>query len=370
LFWIICILGWLALLFITGSSIYVAGFRSFDLAVKMTLAIWLPYVLLTPLVFQMARRYPLTFKSWRGNIGIHLGLCILFVVICESFFACTVTIMKPRIMQFYDTAPQYAPPIPFFTTTTDSTLDQQIIRMASVKAVTNIPLYWVLIAFAHTLMAAARLREREQQAAELTADLAQAHLTGLRTQLQPHFLFNTLNSISALIPHDAKLANEMVLNLSDLLRMTLRDPLQHEIPLSEELKILGYYVDIQKLRFGDRLQYRLEADESAASVLVPSLLLQPLVENAILYGIEPSNQPEQITVRVRHHGRTLSIEISNTARHASGAVLHPTYSTGVGLANTRARLTRLYGAKQIFSHGPQPEGGYSVQITITRKELT
>jgi sensor histidine kinase YesM len=241
------------------------------------------------------------------------------------------------------------------------------VRLAGVKAAANLPLYWVIVAFAHALLATARLRERDQQAAELTAHLTQAQLAGLRTQLQPHFLFNTLNSISALIPNNAKLANEMVLNLSDLLRMTLRDPQRGEIPLGDEFKLLGHYVDIQKLRFGERLVFNLVAKDSALNFPVPPMLLQPLVENAIRYGVELSEQPEQITVRAELVEKTLVLEVTNTFHGAPEEMSPPKNSTGVGMANTRARLAALYGVAQSFTFGALPDGGFGVKITIPRR---
>jgi LytS/YehU family sensor histidine kinase len=244
------------------------------------------------------------------------------------------------------------------------------VRLAGVKAAANLPLYWMIVAFAQALLATARLREREQQAAELAAHLTQAQLAGLRTQLQPHFLFNTLNSISALIPNNAKLANEMVLNLSGLLRMTLRDPQHGEIPLSEELELLGHYVDIQKLRFGERLVFNLVADQNTMNFPVPPMLLQPLVENAIRYGVELSEQPEQVTVRAKLAEQILAVEVTNTFHASAEEMSVPKSSTGVGLANTRARLAGLYGAAQSFTFGTLPDGGFRVQIKIPQRNST
>ena len=380
LFWIICLLGWTALLVITASSIHVAGFRPFGLVVQMTLALWLPYGLLTPLVFLTVRRYPITFATWRSTIGIHLLASLVFVIVCQGVFLGVMKAIEPAMEKSFKEQQVQAPPVvdlmqrgrhpPFFEVSPETGLPKPNFHMLMFKAVTNLPLYWVLAAFAHALLATARLREREQQAAELSAHLSQAHLAGLRTQLQPHFLFNTLNSISALIPQNAALANEMVLNLSDLLRMTLRDPQRGEIPLSEELQLLGHYVDIQKLRFGERLRFKLEADEAALNFPVPPLLLQPLVENAIRYGVEPSEQPEQIIVHARLAEQTLALEVANTCQVSGEDIAAGDHSTGVGLANTRARLAALYGAGQTFQFGPLPDGGFRVWMTIPLRRPT
>jgi two-component system sensor histidine kinase AlgZ len=188
--------------------------------------------------------------------------------------------------------------------------------------------------------------------------------------LQPHFLFNTLNSISALIPQNARLANEMVLNLADLLRMTLGDPQRGEISLDEELKLLGHYVDIQKLRFGERLVFQLDADENILNRSVPPLLLQPLVEKAIRHGVELSDQPETIRVRAEIEAAVLVLEVTNTFHGAAAEISASATSTGVGLANTRARLAGLYGAAQSFEFGAPPQGGFRVQIKIPQPGST
>ena len=371
LFWIICLLGWAAMLTVTASSLFVAGFRPFRLVVEMTLALWLPYVAFTPIVFLLVRRFPITAASWRSAIFIHLLASIIFVVVCEGFFLCEVSVLGPAVQKSYaenqasnggetNASPQFpAQPAPGFPLPS--------VRLAGVKAAANLPLYWMIVAFAQALLATARLREREQQAAELAAHLTQAQLAGLRTQLQPHFLFNTLNSISALIPNNAKLANEMVLNLSDLLRMTLRDPQRGEISLREELTLLGHYVNIQKLRFGERLVFNLVADDSTMNFPVPPMLLQPLVENAIRYGVELSEQPEQITVRAKLAEQNLELEVTNTFHGSAEESSAPKNSTGVGLANTRARLAALYGAAQSFAFGALSDGGFRVQIKIPQR---
>jgi sensor histidine kinase YesM len=159
----------------------------------------------------------------------------------------------------------------------------------------------------------------------------------------------------------------MVLNLSDLLRMTLRDPQHGEISLREELTLLGHYVDIQKLRFGERLIFKLVADENTMHFPVPPMLLQPLVENAIRYGVELSEQPEQITVRAKLAEQILAVEVTNTFHGSAEEMSAPKNSTGVGLANTRARLAGLYGAAQSFAFGALPDGGFRVQIRIPQR---
>lgn len=367
LLWFICLLGWVTLLTLTAGSMYVAGFLPFGLAVQAALALWGPYALMTPVVFLIVRRFPLNQGRWRANIWVHLLSSILFVAACEAASTGLKNLLQPIVaaeMAGRATGdfgplrkPEEIPP----------GLPKPSARMMIFKAQFNLPLYWVIVAFAHALQATNKLRERERQAAEMAAHLAKAQLAGLRTQLQPHFLFNTLNSISALIPHNAKTANEMVMDLSDLLRMSLRDPQQDEILLSEELKLLGHYVDIQRLRFGERLIFQLDVNDDTMSTPVPPLLLQPLVENAIRYGVEPSEQPEHITVRARLAETTMVLEVINTCQLPSEISASPP-STGLGLANTRARLAAIYGEAHSFEAGPLSNGGFRVQVKISKRE--
>lgn len=348
----ICILGWIALLTVTATSIFVAGLRPLSVVIAMALGLWLPYVLLTPLVFRMVRRFPIAPAAWTYPLTLHIAASLFFVLIGETWVITLGTVFAPTIVQLTE---RYGgkPPL----------LPQPNFRLAGVKAVANLPLYWVLAAISHALITSARLRERELQAAELTAHLTQARLAGLRAQLQPHFLFNTLNSIAALIPHDAKLATEMVLNLADLLRMTLRDVSTERITLREELRLLELYVAIQQLRFGPRLCFRAEVPEECLDLPVSPLLLQPLVENAIRHGVEPSDVPEEVVVRARLQQEKFCVEVFNSGRVSAGDAVSAN-PAGIGLTNTKARLAALYGTAQQFSFGPVAGGGFLVQIDL------
>src|SRR6185436_4469304 len=167
--------------------------------------------------------------------------------------------------------------------------------------------YVALLGLAHTGVFYRRYREREQQASLLESRLNQAELRALQAQLQPHFLFNTLNGIATLVRRDAAKAEEMLLSLSDLLRISLSSSRQHEIPLREELDFLGRYLAIQRMRFGDRLRVTEEIEPSAMDCLVPALLLQPLVENAIRHGLEPSGKHGELRIAGARDGEWLRL---------------------------------------------------------------
>lgn len=374
LFWTACFLGWCALVAITASSISLFQLFPFLLSIKMALVLWGPYALATPLVLRVARRFPLNRVSWRSNIWVHILAGLIFALACESTFAGLVRMLQPQVAALLverqrrgEDISQVLPPLGPLTTSTrefDAAFRQAAPRLIVFKMQFSLPLYWVLVGVAHALSAMSALREREKQAAQLAAHLTQAQLAGLRTQLQPHFLFNTLNSIAALIPQNTKLATEMVMNLSDLLRMTLREPQRGEIRLSEELALLQHYVDIQRLRFGDRLAFHVEATDEAAMSYVPPLLLQPLVENAIRHGVEASDQTEHVTVHGQINGNELLLEVANTCSSCPEDSALPGPSTGVGLANTQARLKVQFGDQHYFEAGRRVEGGFRVRIRI------
>jgi hypothetical protein len=198
--------------------------------------------------------------------------------------------------------------------------------------------------------------ERER----LVSRLDEARLQALRLQLQPHFLFNTLNTVTALVHRDPEAAERMVTGLSELLRASLGPAGEQEVRLDRELDLIRHYVDIQQARFADRLSVRFDIDDSARDGMVPSLILQPLVENAILHGIAPRAAAGSVSIAVRRRDGTLSLEVSDDG---VGRVERMTRE-GVGLGNARARLTTLYGDRQRFSAGPGATGGYRVEIEI------
>jgi len=184
----------------------------------------------------------------------------------------------------------------------------------------------------------ARARDRERKAAQLETSLAQARLHTLELQTQPHFLFNTLNGISALVRagENAK-ALTMIGGLSELLRYALDRTGGANVPLAEELRTVERYLEIQSLRFPDRLSFTFDVEGGAKAAAIPALLLQPLVENAVRHGLEASEAPGRIALRAARHGDDLVIEIFNTGR------LGPARPAGIGLANSRARLAQLFG---------------------------
>ena len=202
-------------------------------------------------------------------------------------------------------------------------------------------------------------RDREQ----LEARLARAQLQTLKLQLQPHFLFNTLNTITALIGVDPRVAERMVSGLSELLRLSLRNAGEQEVPLSRELELLEHYVEIQQIRFRDRLTVTLEVDPDTMQALVPNFILQPLVENAIRHGIGPRAAPGHVDVRAYRENGSLHLRVADNGVGARPRRSEPS-GEGIGLGNTKARLEHLYGSDHAFSAQGGTDGGFVVDIVI------
>jgi sensor histidine kinase YesM len=208
-------------------------------------------------------------------------------------------------------------------------------------------------------------REREQ----LEARLARAQLDALESQLHPHFLFNTLNAITALIAREPRSAERIVSGLGELLRFSLGRAGEQEVTLERELELLGRYIDIQMVRFPDRLRVDLDVAPDALVALVPSLILQPLVENAIQHGLAPRAAGGRVEVRAEHRGDMLRLSVRDDGVGGSGGSAGREAGgrgrgSGVGLANTRARLQHLYGENQEMRAAPLAAGGYQVMIDI------
>jgi two-component sensor histidine kinase len=199
--------------------------------------------------------------------------------------------------------------------------------------------------------------EREQ----LEARLARAQLQSLRLQLHPHFLFNTLNTINALIGTDRHAAERVISGLSELLRMSLSSASEQEVTLAKELELLAHYIEIQQIRFQDRLTVNFRIDPDARYALVPNLMLQPLVENAIRHGIAPRAAAGHVVVTAARRGDRLELSVVDDG---VGEKASRDHRDGVGLGNTRARLLSLYGSDHRFEAGGASAGGFAVHIEI------
>jgi LytS/YehU family sensor histidine kinase len=226
-------------------------------------------------------------------------------------------------------------------------------------------IFWAVIAIIHGILFYRRWQEREQLAAELRVRLSEAQLEVLRGQLRPHFLFNTLNSISTLVHSDPASADRMVVQLADLLRASLETSGKHEIPLAEELALLERYLGIMRVRHEDRLSVAIRTTPRARGALVPHFILQPLVENAIEHGIARRAGAGRIVIDVIDEDEMLRLRVGDDGcgvdQPANGGYAP---DEGVGLGNTRLRLRQLYGEAHSFAICRGDDGGALVTIRI------
>ncbi len=221
----------------------------------------------------------------------------------------------------------------------------------------------LIIIAVHALFYYQRFRAGELEQASLKTQLAQAQLKALKMQLHPHFLFNTLHSISSLILEDPPKANSMIARLGDFLRLTLEHSNRQLVTLKEETEFVRCYLDIEQVRFGDRLTVNLAVDPAADSAQVPHLILQPLVENAIQHAIAPRAAPGTIAIEARRLDSRLRLEVKDTGPGITSLV-ESLQGHGVGLANVRARLAQLYDGDFSFAMTNSPEGGLSVILEL------
>ena len=308
---------------------------------------WYLFAAAAPLVFRFVRRSPLTGHDWLRRLPVYLGVWVLLHVAIQV----TYVLMERGIG--------------LAGTLAEMELHRHVLLYVTKRAAFSLLVFSGMVAAAHGSMLYRRYRERELRAVQLETQLARAELQSLRTQLQPHFLFNTLNTISALVHHDPDGAERVVSRLGDLLRLSLHTASRSEVTLGRELDFLAGYIEIQQTRFQDRLSVSVDADPETLHAVVPSLVLQPLVENAIRHGIEPRAAPGRVEVRAWRDGDRLAITVTDDGVGVCAEDRTcPTAGNGVGLRNTRARLQQLYGTGHVFTLTSPRAGG-----TVARLEI-
>jgi LytS/YehU family sensor histidine kinase len=229
-------------------------------------------------------------------------------------------------------------------------------------------IYWLILLINYAVDYYRRYREGEIRASQLEALLAQAQLQALKMQLQPHFLFNTLNSISALLHKNVQAADTMIARLGDFLRLTLENAGRQDVSLREELEFLRCYLAIETIRFQDRLAVQIEAEPETLDARLPNLILQPIVENAIRHGIAPRSGRGRIAVSAKKQDGVLQVEVTdNGPGLASGGSSGSLLREGLGLANTQARLQQLYGRSHRLDMENALGGGLTVILEIPFK---
>ena len=221
---------------------------------------------------------------------------------------------------------------------------------------TGVLIAWAILAASQALIYFRRYKDREFR-------IVQAELQSLKTQLHPHFLFNTLNAIAELLHQDPMRAERTVTQLSDLLRHALNRGSAQEVALKEEIDFLRNYVHIQQTLLQERLTVDWRIDDSALDACVPAMLLQPLVENAVQHGVAPRARGGTIEIAARRNGEWLDITVADDGVGLT-EIGGGSPTEGIGLSNTRARLRHMYGARHTFTIEPRPDGGVRVDLTV------
>jgi signal transduction histidine kinase len=312
-------------------------------AVGRAVPIWAIWALLTPVVFEVSASFPLDRGGLRRVVPVHL-VAALVIFLAGALAAAAVAMGLG------------------WPAEEGRTWGTMVWRYLARRLHVNLLIYAALVGVHHALEYHRRLQEREAAAAELRTRLAQAQLQSLRTQLQPHFLFNTLNAVSVLaLKGETQGVVRILSRLSELLRLTLDGAPGQEVSLRRELAVLERYVDIERVRFPDRLEVHVDAAPDTHDALVPALLLQPLVENAIRHGIAQTVGAGRVQVRAERRGGRLWMEVRDTGPGFPPAGVQ---REGIGLANVRDRLACLYDDEGRFTLENAPEGGAVVTVEV------
>lgn len=338
-----------------AGNIYLGSPSSF----WILLAIWLisgyAWMFLTPFVLFLSRKFPVERGRIFRNLPVHIAAASILAIVHLSVIVVFRQILLGNSAETF-------------------TFGKTFQRLFLSNFNFDFLIYWILTGIGHLREKNRRYIERERETArliletsQLETQLAQSQLNTLRQQLQPHFLFNTLNSISVLMYDDAAAANKMLVSLSELLRVALKSENVQETALRDELEFLKSYISIEQVRFEERLTVDFAIADDTLDAQVPSLILQPLIENAIKHGIAPLAGAGKILVESRRSGNFVELLVSdngvgfqNLSKKAGG--------TQIGLKNTRERLEKLYGKLQRFEIFSDAESGFKVIIQIPYHE--
>jgi len=328
--WALAALAWLVLSFVFAPEVYlyfqargepISWMRAFQLTLSNSAIA----AFFAPVIVWLARRYPLEKGRWRRSLLVHIPASIAFayahtgayVLVCYA----SRSVAQDLLQRFHP----------------------------------NLLTYWAIVAATAAYDYFGRYRERERQLARLQTQL-------LRAQLRPHFLFNTLNTVSAMIHEDVEAADRMLGHLSEVLRLTLDSLGHHEVPLRSEIELVDRYLEIDRIRFDGGIELEVEVSRETRDALVPSMLLQPLVENSVRHGFVDRSGIGFITIRGRRDGGTLVIEVEDSGRGMPEP--KQPVGEGIGLSATRSRLEKMYSGRCKLTIGPGAEGGALVRVEL------
>lgn len=312
-------------------------------ALEFNLVLFYLWAVLSPLIFWLSRRFPIDLRPLKTrNLLVHIPSVILLAVGHQLIHLTTLWLVLPRLRLLFPTL------------------------AACFQAYFGFGFYidliiaTLIVIGAHAILYQQRFQAAQVEQISLKAQLAQAQLRALKMQLHPHFLFNTLHSISSLVLEDPPKANSMIARLGDFLRLTLDHSDQQLVTLKEETEFVRCYLEIEQVRFADRLTVQFKVEPATLSAEVPHLILQPLVENAIQHAIAPHAAPGRIDISAVRHNDSLRLEVKDSGPGIA-TTTHSIEGQGLGLSNVRARLERLYGTN--FSL--EMTNGSSQGLTVT-----
>jgi sensor histidine kinase YesM len=316
-------------------------------AFSLQLASASSWFVLTPLVLWLGERFMLKRGNFRRNLPIHMLTGAAVVLVQQASDALTI------------------PMLGYPTDAVNKTYGEIYREFLLLNFHVNYLIYWMTVGIQNLIAFYKQYRERELRSSQLETQLAQARLQVLKNQLHPHFLFNTLNAVSELIYDNQEAAELMIANLSDLLRLALDKMHVQEVSLRQELEFLKKYLEIEQMRFDERLEVKMKIALDTLDSLVPNMILQPLVENSIKHGLSPLADGGVVEICAEKQNGNLRLRVADNGI----GLKEKNLSEGVGLSNTRARLKQLYGAEHHFEISEYRDGGLQVNLQIPFKAV-
>jgi two-component system LytT family sensor kinase len=314
---------------------------------------WSPWIPLVPLIIRIAQRFPVEKNKWLRSLLIHAAFCLLFSLVHLTLYVTFCWILGGQV--WLNIAEKntggYFP-----------VLWQLLTSPTMVNFRLRLLIYTIIVLVSLTIDYYTRFQKRELELSRLEKQLADAQLQALKMQLHPHFLFNTLNSVSALMYKDVQAAEAMILKLTNFLHMTLESSSSQEVTLKKELDFLNYYLQIEQIRFQDRLDVKMKIDPSTLDARVPNLIMQPIVENAIRHGVATRASQGHIEIRATRQNGVIQLQVQDNGpglEMDNGGIRE-----GVGLSNTRLRLQQIYGDTYRFDLMNAPEGGVVATVEL------
>ncbi len=307
------------------------------------------WIVLTPFVLYMAGRFPLEPAHRKRNILVHIAASLSIALFQRIGYEAVVMSLNATEKWPFSWQRLFQLTIGFF--------DYGLL------------VYWIIVLMHQALEYTRVIKEEEVRASALKTQLVEAQLQTLKMQLHPHFLFNTLHSISELIHEDIEAADTMIARLGDFLRLTLKNSGQQMVTLQKDLESMQCYFAIERARFQEALSMQMEIEPQTLDALVPSFLWQPIVENSIHHGIATSSRRGRIIVRAKRRDATLHLEVEDNGTGLADDGNSPRYKEGIGLANTRAILHHIYGPAHRLHLANAPGGGVVVTMEIPFRTL-